>query len=125
MYTHEHEDDLGFLSKLVHQLSNQILCVIIFPNCFPGSCGGWERISREDMMQQLGKEDLGNVLKCARHETELTHGPLRDQAPENLLKALRMYSELPLEPSEFFWTLHTKAQILTVSHVLQRAAVTD
>ena len=114
---HEHKDDLGFFAKLVHQLSNQFLCVIIFPNCHPGRCGGWERISREEKVQQLAKEDLGNILKCARHESALTHGPLRKRAPENLLKALRMYSELLLGPSEFLWTLHTKAQTLIVSHI--------
>ena len=35
-----------------------------------------------------------------------------------------MYSELPLEPSEFFWTLHTKAQTPMLSHILQCAPVT-
>ena len=35
-----------------------------------------------------------------------------------------MYSELPLGPSEFFWTPHTKAQTLIVSNVLQCASVT-
>ena len=63
---HEHKDDLGFFTKLVHQLSNQFLCVIIFPNCYPGRCRGWECISREEKVQQLAKEDLGNVLKVCR-----------------------------------------------------------
>ena len=76
------------------------------------------------MMQQLAKEDLGNVLKFARHKTALTYGPLKKWAPESLLKALRMYSELPLGPSEYFWTPHTRAQTLIVSHVLQCASVT-
>ena len=40
------------------------------------------------------------------------------------MKGLGIYSGLPLEPSECFWTLHAKAQTLTVSHVLQCAAVT-
>ena len=66
---------------------------------------------------------LGNILKIARHETALTWGPLRNKALENLLKALRMYSELLIEPSEFFWTLHTKAQTLIASNVLQCASV--
>ena len=35
-----------------------------------------------------------------------------------------MYSELPLGPSECFWTLHAKAQTLIASHVLQCAADT-
>ena len=35
-----------------------------------------------------------------------------------------MYFELPLEPSEFFWALHTKAQTLILSHILQCAPVT-
>ena len=53
------------------------------------------------------------------------HGPLGKRAPENLLKALRMYSELPREPSEFFWAPHAKKpQTLIVSNVLQCASVT-
>ena len=110
VYIHERTDDPGFFAKLVHQLSNQLLSVIFFPNCYPGRRGGWERISREEKVQQLAKEDLGDNLKFAGHETALT-------ALENLLKALRMHSEIPLEPSEFFWTLHTKAQTLIVSHI--------
>ena len=35
-----------------------------------------------------------------------------------------MYSELPLGPSEFLWTPHTKAQTLIVSNVLQCVSVT-
>ena len=123
-YIHEHKDDPGFFTKLVHQFSNQLLSVIILPNCYPGRRGGWERISREEKVQQLAKEDPGNILMCARHETALTHGPLRKRAPENLFKTLRMYSELPLGPSEFLWTAHTKAQTLIVSNVLQCASVT-
>ena len=73
MFIHEHKDDPGFLTKLVHQLSNQFLGVIIFPNCYPGRCGGWELISREDMAQQPAKEEAGNILKWARHETALTY----------------------------------------------------
>ena len=76
-------------------------------------------------MQQLAKEDLGNNFEFARHETALTYGPLKKRAPENLLKAPRVYSELPIGPFESFWTPHTKAQTLIVSHVLQCAAVTD
>ena len=87
----------------MHQLPNQLLSVIILPNCYPGRCGGWERISREDMAQQSAKEESGNILKCARHQTALIYSPLRKRAPENLLKALRMHSELPLEPCEFFF----------------------
>ena len=121
-YIHEHKDDLGFLTKLVHQLSNQLLSVIIFPKCYPGRCGGWELISREDMAQQLAKEDLGITLKCARHERALTYGPLRKRAPENLLKALGMYSQLPLGPSEYFWTPHTKAQTLIACRTFFRCA---
>ena len=41
------------------------------------------------------KRNLGNILSCARHETALTHGPLRKRAPQNLLKAPRVHSELP------------------------------
>ena len=74
-------------------------------------------------MQQLAKEDLGYNLKFARHETALTHGPLRKRAPENLLKAHRVYSELPLGPSEYFWTPRTKAQTLIASNVLRCASV--
>ena len=70
------------------------------------------------------KRNLGNILKFARHETALTHGPLRKRAPENLLKALRVYSELPFGPSEYFWTPRTKAQTLIFSNVLQCAADT-
>ena len=70
------------------------------------------------------KRTLGNILKFARHETALTYCPLRKRAPESLFKALRMYSELPLGPSENFWTLHTKAQTLIVSNVLQCVSVT-
>ena len=70
------------------------------------------------------KRNLGNILKFAMHETALVYGPLRKRAPENLLKALRVYSELPLGPSEYFWTPHTKAQTLIASHVLQCAADT-
>ena len=51
VYIHEHKDDPGFCTKLAHQSSNQFLSVIIFPNCYPGRCGGWERISREEMVQ--------------------------------------------------------------------------
>ena len=86
---HEHKDDLGFFAKLVHQLSNQFLCVIIFPNCHPGKCGGWERISREEKVQQLAKEDLGNILKFARPETALIYGPLRKRAPDTPVKSSR------------------------------------
>ena len=59
VYIHEDKDDPGFFTKLVRQLSNQLVTVIIFPNCPPGRCGGWERISREDMAQQLAKEESG------------------------------------------------------------------
>ena len=93
-YIHEHKDDLGFFTKLVHQISNQLLSVIIFPNCYPVRRGGWELISREDLAQQLAEEDLGDILECARHEKALTCGPLRKRAPENLLKnALRASSQ--------------------------------
>ena len=54
VYIHEHKDDLGFCTKLVHQLSNQLLSVIIFPNCYPGRCGGWELISWEDAVAAAG-----------------------------------------------------------------------
>ena len=101
-FTHEHEDDRGFVTKLVHQLSNQLLSVIIFLNCYPGRRGGWDLISREDTVQQLAGEDLGNILKSARHKTALTHGPLKRWAPESLLKVPRTYSELPLGPSGAF-----------------------
>ena len=57
-------------------------------------------------------------------KTALTYGPLKKWAPESLLKALRMYSQLPLRPSEYFWTSHTRAQTLILSNVLQRASVT-
>ena len=60
------------------------------------------------MVQQAVKEEAGNILKCARHEIALMHGPLRKRAPENLLKAFRMYSELPLGLSDYFWTPNTK-----------------
>ena len=43
---------------------------------------------------------------------------------ENLLKAHRVYSELPLGPSEYFWTPHTQAETLIASNVLQCASVT-
>ena len=56
-YIHEHKDDLGFFTKLMHHLSNQLLGVVIFPNCCPGRCDGWELISREDMVQQLAREE--------------------------------------------------------------------
>ena len=59
VYIHEHKDDPGFFAKLVHQLSNQLLSVIIFPNCSLGRCGGWELFSREDMAQQSAKEESG------------------------------------------------------------------
>ena len=49
---------------------------------------------------------------------------MRKRAPENLFKALRMFSELPLGPSDYFWTPRTKAQTLIVSNVLQCATVT-
>ena len=67
-YIHEHKDAPGFWTKWVHQLPNQFLSVIIFLNCYPGKCGGWELTSREEMAQQLVEEDLGNVLKFARHK---------------------------------------------------------
>ena len=120
VYIHEHKDDPGFLTKLVHQLSNQLLSVIIFPNCYPGRCGGWERISREDMVQQAVKEESGNILKCARHETALIYGPLRKRAPENLLKALRMFSELPLGLLSTFGLCTRKS---TNTHRYQRSSV--
>ena len=69
---------------------------------------------RKKKVQQLAKEDLGDNLKCARHETALTYGPLRKRAPENLLEALGMYSELPLGPSEFFRIPRTKATFFSV-----------
>ena len=59
VYIHEHKNDSGFFTKLVHQLSNQLLSVVIFPNCYRGRCGGWERISREEMVQQPAKEESG------------------------------------------------------------------
>ena len=59
VHTHEHKDDPRFFTKLVHYLPDQLLSVIIFPNCYPGRCGGWDRISREDMAQQLAKEESG------------------------------------------------------------------
>ena len=65
---HERKDDPGFFTKLVHQLPNLFLSVRIFLNCYPGRCGGWELTSREEMAQQLAEEDLGNVLKFARHK---------------------------------------------------------
>ena len=59
VYIHEHKDDPAFFTYLVHHLSNQLLSVIIFPKCYPGRCGGWELISREDMAQQSAKEESG------------------------------------------------------------------
>ena len=35
-----------------------------------------------------------------------------------------MHFELPLRPSEYFWTSHTRAQTLILSNVLQCASVT-
>ena len=116
---HEHKDDPAFFTKFAHQFFG----VVIFLNCYPGRCGGWELISREDVAQ-LAREDWGNVLKFARHKTARTRGPLTKGTLESLSKALRTHSELPLGPSEYFWTPHTKAQTLIVSHVLQCACVT-
>ena len=46
---------------MAHQLSNQFPSVVIFLNCYPGRCGGWELIDGADMLKQLSKEGLG---KC-------------------------------------------------------------
>ena len=73
---HEHKDDHGFWSKMAHQLYDQFLSVIIFLNCYPRRCGAWELIGRADMLKQLSKEGLGNVLTRVKHNTAKTYGPL-------------------------------------------------
>ena len=41
------------LAPMVHQVSNQLLDVIICLNCYLGRCGGRERIGREVMMEGM------------------------------------------------------------------------
>ena len=48
-YIHVHQDDSGSFSKTVHQLSIQLLGVILHPNC------GWEFVEREDTVEQLSR----------------------------------------------------------------------
>ena len=63
---------------MAHQLSNQFLSVVIFLNCYPGRCGGWELIDRADMLKQLSKEGSGNFLMRVKHNTAKTYGPLEN-----------------------------------------------
>ena len=73
-YIDEHKDDPDFLTKDVHNLSNQLMGVIIFLNSFPGRCGGWELIRRVDMKRQLARENHENVFKFKKHKTAKFYG---------------------------------------------------
>lgn len=124
VYIWEHKDLDDFFTKDVHQLSNQLICIIIFLNCFPGRCGGWESITREDMVSQLLTEDHQNILTFTRHKTVKVYGPLKKWVPNSVWKALVMYSELPIRRCEYFFTPHTASEKIIASHVLQCACVT-
>ena len=112
--TAEHKEDPWFWTKRVHQLSTQFLPVIIFPNCHPGRCGGWEQIDRADMLEQLSKRRFrGCPVVCETQDSEDTYGFLKKWEPECLLKALRTHSEFPLGAC-YFWTPRTQTQMVIV-----------
>ena len=78
LYIYEHMDDDGFWNKWTHYLANQFLIIIIFLNTYPGRCGGWELIEREDMDVQLACElILKNILVFTHHKTAKAAGPVR------------------------------------------------
>ena len=60
------------------------LRVMIYPNCSPARCGGWELIEREDMLEQSAKEGLDLVLTFVMHKTAKMYGPLNKWEPERL-----------------------------------------
>ena len=123
-YIFDHKNDPHFFSQSVHQLANQFLSIIIFLNSFAGRCGAWELISREDMIGQLSNPNTENILTFHRQKTALVYGPLRKWAPRVVPQALRLYNDLPLRESEFFFTPHTDVPQVICAHLVQCASVT-
>ena len=88
VFIHEHEDDPEFFTKSVHLMSNQFLSVIIYLNCFPGRCGGWELIDRADTVEQLARENHENLFTFTKHKTAKVYGPLKKWVPDSVVRAL-------------------------------------
>ena len=115
-YFHELEDVPGFFSKMVHQLSNQFICVIICFNCWLDKPGLWEQIGKEDMAEQLSKECFG---------TDCEH--IRSLEKVSASKVCEKHSECTpncFTGSDYFGTPHIVTQMVCVSHFLQCASVT-
>ena len=123
-YIHDHKDDEGFFSKGVHQLANQALMIIIFLNCFPGRCGGWELLDKDEVLREILKEEWDNIITIYNHKTKNFYGPLKKWTPNSIHRALLMYSLLPLRDSELFIVSHTPTDYVCASHILQCACKT-
>lgn len=93
-YIGEHAADEGFWDKWVHALANQFIVLIIYLNMYPGRCGGWEQITKEEMEEQLRGELVANkaILVFAKHKTVKTYGPLKKWVPRQVLEALVLYA---------------------------------
>jgi len=63
-----------------------------------------------------------NVVKFLQHKTQNVYGPLLKWVPPALLKALRMYSQLPMRDNPFFLTPHTNAEKVEVAKLLVTAS---
>ena len=125
-YIYEHKDDDGFWNKWTHYLATQFLVVIVCLNTYPGRCGGWELIERDDMMAQLAGELIQkNILVFLKHKTDEVYGPLKKWVPNNVIQALKWYSQLPLGESKYFITAHSKGgDMVYMSHILHCACIT-
>ena len=124
--THAWED--GFWDKWIHLLANQMLVVIIFLNTYPGRCGGWELITKEEMETQLAGELVAQkgILEFVKHKTVKIYGPLKKWTPRQVLEALLWYKSLPLaENREYFISSHTEdGDEVRVGSLLQSACIT-
>ena len=73
---------------------------------------------------------IGSVLIMStrtsrpKHKTKATYGPLLKWVPQAVLKALRMYAELPLRANPYFWVPHTPTEQVTVDCVLRKGCTT-
>jgi hypothetical protein len=79
-YIHLHAWEDGVWDKWTHYLANQMLIVIIFLNTYPGRCGGWELITKDEMEAQLAGELViqKGVLVFTKHKTVKVYGPLEE-----------------------------------------------
>ena len=125
-YIWANKDEEGFWEKKVHQLANQMLIIIIFLNLYAGRCGGWELITRADMVAQLDS-DLAQqcILLFEKHKMAAVYGTLKKWVPFVVMQPLCWYRELPLGDATYFITSHTRGgDMVTVSNILSCACTT-